>query len=212
MHAGARAGQKPGTIPFVVASEHRNVPLTDTWDDFAARVEAAPGWAEIRGMFLREVLRLEPRVPSPRPNYVAFSLYPVREYMQLLLDTARIKYPDKTPANALLELGLGVYSLFARSMSGIAIFSVAGSNFSRICELSSKAYSITLKPGDARLAESQPGYALVQLRDVWPFPESFHCGVWLGAMQACNVRGTIEVSRIGPSDVDFGIKWQKSSV
>jgi uncharacterized protein (TIGR02265 family) len=212
MHAGARAGRKPGTSPFVVASELRNVPLTDTWDDFAARVEAAPSWAVIRGMFLREVLRVEPRVPSPRPNYVAFSLYPAREYMQLLLDTARIKYPNKTPANALLELGLGVYSLFARSMSGMAIFSMAGSNFSRICELSSKAYSITLKPGDACVAQSEPGYALVQLRDVWPFPECFHCGVWLGAMQACNVRGTIDVTRLGSSDVDFAIKWHKPAV
>ena len=209
MHAGARAGRNP-VSQFVVATELRDVPLTDTWDDFSERVEAAPSWAEIRGMFLREILRLEPRVRTPHPDYVAFSLYPVREYMQLLLDAARMKYPDKKPADALLELGLGVYALFARSLSGIAIFSVAGSNFTRICELSSKAYSVTLKPGDAKLAKSEPGYALVQLRDVWPFPECFHCGIWMGAMQACKVQGSIEVTRLSPSDVNLAITWHRA--
>lgn len=204
----ARRKLSPG--PFVVTTEDRVLDVNDSWDDLAARIEDVPRHAEIRGMFLSEVLRLEPSLQSPRARYIPFSMYPVHEYMELLLTAAQTREPNKSPGGALLALGLGVYSLFASSLTGLAIFSIAQNNFARVSELSSKAYGITLKPGRATAVSVEPNEALIQLRDVWVFPDIFHCGIWLGAMQASNARGTIDVIRHSLCDVDFRVRWQQS--
>lgn len=195
-------------LQFTVSSESRAVSVPYTWDELASRVIAAPEDARIRGMFLREIARLAPA--SSRRPYVPFRLYGVREYMQLLLDTAQVLHPRLSPASALIEVGLGVYSTFASSLAGLALFSATGSDFGRTCELCSRAYAMTIKPGDARLLRSGNDFAAVQLRNVWPFPEIFHCGIWLGAMRACRARGTIEVTSYvdHPCDADFVLNWR----
>lgn len=190
------------------SGDARTTDATEDWDDLAARIAATPAHHTVRGMFLSEVQRLAPRALSSKARYVAFSLYPVREYMRLLLETAQMRYPSKSPATALLELGSGVYSLFASSLAGTAIFAVVGQDFKRGCELASRAYSVTLKPGIAkarRIAESE---SAIELRDVWAFPDIFHAGIWLGGLEACNLRGSIDVTRRSLCDVDFEIRWQ----
>ena len=75
--------------------------------------------AKIRGMFLSEALRLAPRLvksATQQTRYVPFSLYPVQDYMRLLLRIAAARSPSKSAGTALLELGFGVYSQFASSI------------------------------------------------------------------------------------------------
>jgi hypothetical protein len=59
------------------------------------------------------------------------------------------------------------------------------------------------------LVRAAKGEALVRLRDVWVFPEIFHCGIWLGAMDACDARGSIEVTSHSPCDADFMMRWEQ---
>jgi uncharacterized protein (TIGR02265 family) len=132
----------------------------------------------------------------------------VSEYMDLLLRIARARSASKSAATALLELGFGVYSQFASSIAGTALFSVAQLDFKRICELSPKAYSITLKPGRTEVIRASTNEAVVRLRDVWVYPDIFHAGIWLGAMDACRVSGTIEVKRRSLNDAEFHMQWQ----
>jgi len=189
----------------------RTIDAADDWPDLAARIDAAPEDAKVRGMFLSEGLRLAPKSvkSNVRTHYVPFSLYPVREYMQLLLQIARARYHSKPAASALLELGFGVYSQFASSIAGAAIFATVEQDFRRVCELSPKAYSVTLKPGGTEVVYAAPNDAVVKLRDVWVYPDIFHAGIWLGAMDACGVSGSIEVRRHSLSDVDFHMHWQQ---
>jgi uncharacterized protein (TIGR02265 family) len=189
------------------SSESRKIDSTARWEDLAARIDLTPPDAKIRGMFLREAIRLGGRAAANERNYVPFSLYPVRDYMALLLRIAIAKSPSKSAANALLDLGLGVYPLFASSMTGVAIFAVAHVDFRRVCELCPKAYNVTLKPASATTVHATNSEAIVQLRKVWIFPEIFHAGIWIGAMHTTKVKGSIEITQHSPCDVDLHMRW-----
>jgi uncharacterized protein (TIGR02265 family) len=206
-------GQQSPAVPatfnaLTASSDDCVIDARDSWEDLTARVDLAPPDAKIRGMFLSEIKRIAPRAVKIESRYLPFSLYPVREYMDILLRTARIKYPGKSPANALLQLGTGVYSQFASSIAGTAILAVAQRNFRRVCEVAPKAYSVTLKPGDATATGLSPGQAVIQLRNVWVFPEIFHAGIWLGAMREAGVRGQMKVKCQSLCDVDLHMRWQ----
>jgi uncharacterized protein (TIGR02265 family) len=198
---------KPSRL--VASTEDLNVESTETWDSLSERIEIVPAEAKVRGMFLSEVHRLVPRLVTSRPRYIPFTLYPVREYMQLLVRAAWARHPSKPASSALLELGFGVYSLFASSIAGTAILAAAGSEFVRICKAGPKAYAVTLSPGEIKLGAISANEATIQLRDVWVFPEIFHTGIWLGAMRACKLRGRIEVTRNSLCDVDYRMSWER---
>jgi len=124
-----------------------------------------------------------------------------------LLRIAAARSPSKSAATALLELGYGVYSQFASSIAGTAIFAMAQLDFRRVCELSPKAYGVTLKPGGTEVVHAGPNDAVVRLVQVWAYPDVFHTGIWLGAMEACGASGTIEVKRRLPSSVELHMHW-----
>jgi uncharacterized protein (TIGR02265 family) len=194
---------------LVASTQGLSIDSAETWDELAERVDAVPPDAKVRGMFLSEVHRLVPRLVKSRPRYIPFSMYPVGEYMHALLRAARARHPHKTPASALLELGFGVYSLFASSLAGTAILAAASSDFTRVCHAAPKAYAVTLNPGTVKVVTVSANEAVIQLRDVWVFPEIFHTGIWLGAMQACNLHGRIEVVRRSPCDADYHMDWRR---
>jgi uncharacterized protein (TIGR02265 family) len=198
------------TKTVVASSADHSITTNADWDDLQARIDATPPDAQIRGLFLRDAIRMAgPRIAMAERRYLPFSLYPAREYMDLLLRVARAKYPSRSASNALLELGWGVYPLFASSLAGTAIFSVVTVDYARICQLSAKAYQVTLSPGIARCVQATEGEALVELRKVWVFPEIFHAGIWLGAMDATKVTGSIEMTVHSPCDVDYRLRWQR---
>jgi uncharacterized protein (TIGR02265 family) len=184
-----------------------SIDADDDWDDLEARIEATPASAMIRGMFLNAVMRLVGAKAAEHRRYIPFRLYPAPEYMRLLLSAARSRFPRRSAADALLALGLGVYSVWASSLAGTAVLAVAGRDFRRICELAAKSYEITLSPGHAQAVRVGEKEAIVQLRDVWIFPDIFHAGIWLGALRTTGLSGTVEVTRHSLSSVDFHVRW-----
>ena len=176
-----------------------------TWQSLEAQVARVPADAMIRGLFMRDALRSLASPPSRR--YLPFGRYPLTEYLPLLLQAARESHPDDSPANALMKIGLTVFPVFASSLAGSAIFSVAGDDFISAVRLAPRAYSVTLDPGSIAVDELGPEEVLLRLRDVWVFPEVFHAGVWLGAMDYYQVHGTIDIERHSPCEVDFHLRW-----
>jgi uncharacterized protein (TIGR02265 family) len=175
-----------------------------------ARIAATPASAAIRGLFPAEIVKLVPEVSAPRALYVPFSNYPMHEYLDLILQAARLAYPNMTAGNAVLRLGTHVYTTFASSLAGMAIFSVAGVDFRRAIEVSPKAYEVTLKPGRINVIHAGPRAGRIELRNVWAFPDIFHAGIWLGGMAACKVAGSIGITRHSLSDVDFDMQWEST--
>lgn len=184
----------------------------DPWQEYVARIAEAPENGTVRGLYFNEIMRLAPWLRSTaRQRYVPFSKYPIRAFMQLLVDAGRQGHPSKTPHEALRLLGLTTYSTFASSMAGVSLLSSVSIDLERILELTPHIYPLTLEPARIEIAHRVPGEAIVQLRDVWTFPESYHVGVWLGAMNILGVEGTIDVIRHGWCNVDFHLRWARNN-
>lgn len=193
----------PAQVSYEITSDRAKIAASDSWDELKARIAFTPEHATVRGMFLSEVNRAVPVMRQRHGRYIPFKNYPMREYQELLLEAAQEKFRRDSPANALLQLGLDVYPLFAGSVIGTAIFSVANYDFQRVAELSPKAYATSLEPGRVEVTHSAPGEVHCKLRDVWPFPDIFHAGIWLGAMRVCKVHGAVKVTRLSLCDVDL---------
>src|SRR4051812_45434753 len=84
-----QVAQLAGKRSFTITTDRRHVPVSDSWEKLIDRVEAVPEGAQVRGMFLREVTRMSLDGGKSGSRYVPFSMYPVREYMQLMINTAK---------------------------------------------------------------------------------------------------------------------------
>jgi uncharacterized protein (TIGR02265 family) len=186
----------------------RRLDAGDSWEQLRERIAQTPSDAMVRGMFLSELLRSAPGSGVESRRYIPFTFYPVREYMDLILRVAQGGSQKLSPATAVMRVGFGVYSLFAASLAGTAIFSIAR-EFQRVVELSPRAYVVTLKSSTVEVVKAEQGAAIVRLSGVWPYPDIFHAGIWLGAMEAFHADGEIAVTRYSLSEVELDMRWSK---
>ena len=178
--------------------------------DFAERLAAIPPGAMVRGMFLQLLVdSVGPTHMAKRPikRYSAFKNYPLREYVELL-SFACEHTRKKTPADCVRRLGWRVYPNYAKTITGTAIFAVAGHDFHRMIEVAPTAYQVSLQPAELRIRTLEPQYALVELRNLYNLPDYHQVGIWEGAMQTCGVQGEIKTEVIDYGAVNFEIHWQ----
>jgi uncharacterized protein (TIGR02265 family) len=202
----------PRSSLFPPGSDNTQDRARDAWLEYEERIRLAPESGSVRGMFFREVLRLSPQLAAGRGRYVPFSSYPMREYMSVLLAGARASHPRSAPAEALRLMGHSVYEAFANSLAGKSLFGIIQHEYVRVLELTPKAYPLTMQPGRVEVIFESDTKAIAQLRDVWPFPESFHLGIWEGAYKALSVRGHVEMVPLTVSSVDLHLTWDPTSV
>src|SRR4051812_34639258 len=85
------------------------------------RVRGPGSQATVRGMFIQgvvdQVKAATGRTPG-RSRYLAFSDYPGREWMELLVDCAALLHPRLPPREALRRMGRRTYPIFAESTVG----------------------------------------------------------------------------------------------
>lgn len=180
--------------------------------DVASRIDAAPADATVRGMFLEELVEGAHAAGATdfrRRAYTSFGRYPMREYMQLIVEASTAASPSAPLREAMRALGRRTYPRFAATMIGSAIFSIAGRDFEKVAGLAGRAYGVSVSPGEVKATTLKPGHTRVQLRQIWPFPDAFQIGVWEGALMACHTEGEIRVKVLSESDVDFDIRWTK---
>ncbi len=180
--------------------------------DFEARIAAIPPGANARGMFFQFLVdALDPRVAAQieAPKFIAFKSYPLRDYVTLLARASRAAFPHVSASEAVRRLGRSVYPSYARTLTGTAVFAIAGRNYRRVVELCPRAYEIGMTPGSVRVRSLTHGHAIVELREIWNVPEFHQVGVWEGAMEVCGVTGTIETRVIDHSSVDFDVRWNE---
>lgn len=137
-----------------------------------------------------------------------FKDYPLREYMELLLDAAVTLSPEDLPKEGLRRLGQLAIPTFAHSIVGGVIMSTVGKNWELCLKMVSRGYEVSLKPGKAVVAELSNDRALVQLRGIWNFGDSYQVGVIEGLMQSCDIRGTVVVEALSKCDPDLRLHWE----
>jgi len=184
------------------------------WDDpidFQARLAAIPAQAVVRGMFL-QLLQQNVRRDLPAPlrdrRYLAFKNYPMREYVELLAACCAERSARAPIAQHLRELGRSVYPSYAQTITGTAIFAVAGHSYRRVIELCPTAYRVSVERARVSVRSIADGHAVVELRELWNFPDLHQVGIFEGAMSVCNVSGTIRVEPIDFGSANFEITWR----
>jgi len=138
----------------------------------------------------------------------SFRDYPLREYMELLIDCAVTVYPQMRVREALRHLGQLAIPTFAKSIVGGVLMGVVGRSWELALKSVSRGYAVSLKPGSAIVSEIRPGYAVVQLRNVWNFGDSYQVGVIEGLMEWCKLEGTVIPQVHSTPDVDLRIEWR----
>jgi uncharacterized protein (TIGR02265 family) len=180
--------------------------------DFQARLAAIPASAVTRGMFFQ--LLLDALGPGGSAGlaarrYVAFKNYPMYEYVELMQ-----RYCERTPhipaTECVRRLGRGVYPSYAATLTGTAIFAIAGRNFRRVVEQTPAAYKVAAHPASVTIRSVSDGHAVVELRDLWNLPDLHQVGIWEGAMDVCGAQGRIAVHARGFGSADFEISWSQS--
>jgi uncharacterized protein (TIGR02265 family) len=175
------------------------------------RIEQTPEANTFKGMYWTS---LAGALNAARVDYVppqriqAFKDYPLRAYMELLLDSAITLYPNQRPSQGLRALGHLVVPTFANSIVGGVMMGTIGRSWEIALKCLSRGYEISLNPGKATVAEFKNTTALVQLRNIWNYGDSYQVGVIEGLMAWCGLIGRVSPHVIASCDVDLRIEWQ----
>jgi uncharacterized protein (TIGR02265 family) len=180
--------------------------------DVAARIEATPETAKVKGMYVDSFLRVLDQFGVPRPTtqrYIAFKDYPLRDFMRMLVEACPKLHPDYSLKEALRRQGRLVYPTLISSTVGKVVFAIAGRSWEAALPLASRGYEISLNPGSATLEDVTPTSAVLALRDVYNFADSFQLGVMEGAMEVFHIDGTVVARpKLRLCDVDLVMNWR----
>lgn len=175
-------------------------------------IERTPATNTVKGMYVSgivEALASRELEPREQRRYQAFKDYSLRDYMRLCLDASVTLYPSRTPKEGLRSLGQLAIPTFAQSISGAVIMGTVGRSWELALRCVSRGYQISLKPGEAIVAELGAERALVQLRKVWNFGDSYQVGVVEGLMDWCGLNGQVVATVVSPCDTDLNIQWEQ---
>lgn len=175
-------------------------------------IARVPTNATIKGMFIKGFLESLDRERIERPTqdrFIAFRDYPLTLFMNLLLGKTQVLWPDRSPRESLRALGRFAFPTFAESMVGRVIFAVAGNDWAHALSLTDKAYRNSLSPATTRLIDVTETSATLEFRDVWNFSDCYQVGVFEGAMDYYDVKGTVTLRTYPrPCDVDLLLRWE----
>lgn len=179
--------------------------------DLEARRDAAPKDGLVKGMFFQSIVEqveATGRRWDPGRRYFGFKDYPLREFLDVLAEGAPLAYPDVSPKEAVCRVGRDVYPTFVQSMVGRVLFGMVGEDFAAALSLAGKAYRIGQTIGSCEVTEVDDGRAVVQLRDVWAFPDAYQIGIYEGGLTAFRLEGEVRIRLLSPCDADLEITWR----
>jgi uncharacterized protein (TIGR02265 family) len=179
--------------------------------DLSAWIKRTPETNTVKGMYVAGVMQAMADRGIRRSEMArihAFRDYPLRDYMELLVDCAVTVYPQMPIRQGLRSLGQLAIPTFAKSIVGAVLMGVVGHSWELALKSVSRGYAVSLKPGSAVVAEIRSGYALVQLRNVWNFGDTYQVGVMEGLMEWCKLEGTVKPHVHSTADVDLQLEWR----
>lgn len=194
------------------AAQRAQQTFQDEFAELGRCIDATPSHATVKGMYIESFLVSMERKGVVRPTdrrFVSFKDYPLREYQELLLEATATLYPTTPPRDGLKLLGRMAYPTLSESTVGRILFAIAGRDWKAALPLSRRAYEISLKPGRAELKDVTENSAIMCLRDVWNFADTYQVGAYEGAMECYLISGTVTPrpgSRI--CDVDLHMEWE----
>ncbi|MEN9577566.1 MAG: hypothetical protein RJA70_575 [Pseudomonadota bacterium] len=176
--------------------------------DVQARILATPTDAIVKGMFFEYLARSARRFNVPcAPSYTAFRDYPMRDYMDLLYRYGRSRYPRLPVREAIRRVGWEAFPSLMESIAGRVIFAIAGRDIQAALKVTPKAYAHSIRPGQVEVAYLGEHQCVLELRNVWNFPDFYQVGTLEGGCRTFQpgVQAWTRVHSL--CNVDILLRW-----
>lgn len=196
---------------------HTSEPLFRNVDDrgpvdVEAHRRAARG--SLRGVFFLHVLSVcaerQVAVPAARTRYLAFREYPMLDYLDLLVEAAPKLHPERPLRGALRALGQTVYPMFVETALGRVMRAFTGASYKNVVEAAPRAYATATSEASVDVEALSDHRAVVVMRNLPVFPESYLAGVWQGALPSCQSVGDVRVAMTSPLEARFELSWRRA--
>ncbi|MCA9597348.1 MAG: DUF2378 family protein [Myxococcales bacterium] len=209
-------------MPFqrlVQSLAHHSAWAEPDWErplDVDAHLALVEWRARVRGAFLGSAVQAARKGAGwSGPDYLPFRSYPAREAAQTLAQCAKAAHVELPLREGLRRLGQGAYETLVSSMSGRVLVALVAGSWLALLRAVPKAYQIA---GTARAellvleGDDHAGEAVIELQRLWTFADSYHVGVFEGALKAWKREARIRLVQHTPSDVDLRIEWREASL
>lgn len=192
-----------GIVPSDFREPDLRAPL-----DVALSIDAVPPHHTAKGMFFEQLAPAARRYGvSCDGRYVTFRDYPLRDYMRLIADYGAARYPGVPVREALRRVGWEAFPTVMSSVAGRVIFAFAGREVRSALRLAPDAYKQALKHSSVRSRLDAARQAVLELRDVWNFADSYHVGAIEGGCRAFGAEPRVRLCVHSATDVDMLIRW-----
>jgi uncharacterized protein (TIGR02265 family) len=187
--------------------------LDDPYLSLRQRISGAPSNGLVKGWLFHSVIDGAKRhgVELGGARRFAFKDYSVADYLDLLGEAAVRVHPQRSPKETLRLLGRGVYPSFANSLVGKVIVTGLGSGHAGArsgLRWVAHVYKLTSNHAVAKVTEQGDHVSIVDLEDVWSFPDSYHAGIFEGAADAFGGRVSVDVASRSLSSATLTLTWQ----
>jgi uncharacterized protein (TIGR02265 family) len=143
----------------------------------------------------------------PQRRFLPFLNYPYKDFLRLLVASARALYPDMPIGEGLRRLGRAGYVALLESQVGKVLFGVFGRNFEYVVQYGGKGYGVSLNFGKCEVESVAPCHARYHFSGIPGFIETYQVGVIEGGMEVCGVRGDVTVAMKDLANASMDIRW-----
>jgi len=143
-------------------------------------------------------------------RYLGFKDYAVAEYLELLGQAAVMVRPGQPARETLRALGRGVFASFSSSLFGKVILSSMGRDHAGArtgLRWITQVYKMTSNHAVARITEPAEDTAMIELENVWSFPDAYHVGIFEGAAQGFGGEVVVQVVAHSLSTATLTFTW-----
>lgn len=186
--------------------------------DVARYIRACPADIMTQGTFFRYLRGAVEKKRGPtdalfaglaRRDWTQFGRYPLRDFMQLAVNAARVMHADVAISEGLRRVGRLAYPSFASTMAGRVVLFAFGDELENMVNAIPKVYALTVPGSHVEVQMVAPAEYRFLYRGVHSFVDTYHLGVLEGAVLEMGFTPRISVlmgQRI--CDADFGGGWE----
>jgi uncharacterized protein (TIGR02265 family) len=152
------------------------------------------------------------RRQAGRDSYSPLIPYPTSELISVLFECSQLAFPGVPPREALRRLGQRVFTNLRATSAGTFLFAVAGRKATAALGLVNRAYRL-FSTNCTAVPRQYPadGTWVIELRNVWSFVDSYHVGIFEGALAGYGEHPEIRVRTLALADADLVFKLPGSS-
>ncbi len=177
--------------------------------DLAAQKRLIQPGATVKGMQLQALVDecKKHGVAIGTRKYTSFREYPGEELLDLLVATAEGLWPGQPIREGLRRVGRIAYPTLYRSLVGKVVFGALARDVHRIWGVVSKGYELSGSTGSATLLELHENHAIVRLEGIYSFVDSWHVGIFEGAVELYEAEPEVLVKMTTFTSADFLVRW-----